>query len=188
MLLGALGALLSGIAAIIQALRPSDGRAKKGRRTQSAPPLRRNKSFVLGVALLLLSAVLLTYSRCQPSETEIRVTRPRDGSLVGYEERIEGTSKGLARGRNVWIIVKPVSSSRFHPQVGPVKFRADGSWDGPAFFGAGPTSGVGEEFSVFAIVPSSDGDVSLQQYVDTADRMDIQGWSACRVAQRSRTR
>jgi hypothetical protein len=100
----------------------------------------------------------------------VQVTNLKDGDLVDYIQEVRGTALGLPTGVDLWIMIQPLLSPRYHPQPGPVARSSDGQFISVGYFGESALKTPGEKFILMVVVASSDGSRVIRDYLDGTKR------------------
>ncbi|AET65107.1 hypothetical protein Mhar_1749 [Methanothrix harundinacea 6Ac] len=82
-------------------------------------------------------------------------------------EDIEGTSKGIPEGYELWITVYPDGVNRHFPQDKrnlPIIMMANGDWTAEAVIGSPPDHDM--EFKLYAILADETANAEILEYLD----------------------
>jgi hypothetical protein len=105
---------------------------------------------------------------CCAGATEVEITSPADGDTVSMiGEDIEGTSKDIPEGYELWIMVYPDGVNRFYPQDKrdlPLIPMANGDWTAEAIIGSDPDHGL--EFKLYAVLANETANTEILDYLD----------------------
>lgn len=91
---------------------------------------------------------------------QVQINEPNDGTKVGLELPIKGTSP--VPGEKVWLIVHPTHTSDYWVQP-PAASGGEGEWESVIFIGREGTEDVGQSYDIKSVVnpksPLKEGDV-----------------------------
>ena len=104
---------------------------------------------------------------CCAGATEVEITSPSDGDTVSMVEDLEGTSKDIPEGDELWIMVYPDGVNRYYPQDKrdlPIIPMANGDWTAKAIIGC--ETDHGREFKLFAVLANETANAEILEYLD----------------------
>ncbi|MGY1695064.1 hypothetical protein ACI780_09140 [Geodermatophilus sp. SYSU D00814] len=132
----------------------------------SAKPWERSDRIAAASAVLALLAIGVTVAPLvheQLTEPTVEITAPVDDQRVtGQLETIEGESDDLGGDRDVWLVVRPVATTRYWPtQI--LTIQDDGSWSAVSDYV--DLAQVGE-YKLLVYYADSEASAFLQAYVD----------------------
>ena len=87
------------------------------------------------------------------ASVEVAFTAPPDDQLISREIGARGTSAGLQKNQEVWLVVFEHEDRKYHLFPHPVDRQANGNWS--AFLEIGDHYDQGRGFDLVAVVPDS---------------------------------
>lgn len=126
------------------------------------------RTHTLSVLCVMLITMGVTY--CAES-TEIKITKPSEGSTVSQIVDVEGTSMDIPTGYELWIMVYPSVVNRYYPQDKrdlPIHIMANGDWLGKAIVGGSMDTGL--EFKLFVVLADESASNEVITYLDECKR------------------
>lgn len=100
-----------------------------------------------------------------PLPPNITFTSLVEGSEVGYGPvTVQGTASHIPQGEYLWILVQPVDTSLYFPQVGPVAIAKDDTWELGAYIGKEGSADVGKKFQLWAVLADQGANTALKTY------------------------
>jgi hypothetical protein len=127
-------------------------------------------SFATGCVFLVVTILLADSSVGESHGPTASINDPKDGALVPYQVRVEGTSSNVPLDTSPWLFVE-ANDGDLYPQGGSsgntVEIsRADGSWCGYAFFGEHDARSAGRGYSLILALPTDRADQKLQRELE----------------------
>lgn len=77
-----------------------------------------------------------------------RLTGPRGGRTVTWQQGVSGVVTGLPAGDQAWIVIYPSLAPAYWPQQGPLQLSPAGNFRVTAYFGASAKQNSGEHFTL----------------------------------------
>ncbi|MGY1699003.1 hypothetical protein [Geodermatophilus sp. SYSU D00766] len=132
----------------------------------SAKPWERSDVIAVASAVLSLLAICVTVAPViyrEVTEPTVEITAPVDEQRVTGELKvIEGDSEDLGDDRDVWLVVRPVATTRYWPtQI--LTIQDDGSWSAVSDYV--DLAEIGE-YKLLVYYADSEASAFLQAYVD----------------------
>lgn len=121
------------------------------------------------IALLILAAVSLTaWIVLRPApEATLMIGTPEDGSLIGKQITVSGTSSNLDDQDRVMLVVYWPEGGRYYPVAEPVEF-ATGTGDWRIRAQVGQDGGQGVTFDLILVLNDSEAHQELESYLEQA--------------------
>ena len=83
-----------------------------------------------------------------------------------YKTSFEGFCGESNLKNDLWLVVQPIESTYFYPQVGPLPKDKKGNWHGIAYVGVSEGQNIGEEFLVFIMATNSSASKVFSDYLN----------------------
>ena len=100
----------------------------------------------------------------------VEITEPVDGGTVEYITNVRGTFANVPADRDIWVVVQPHLAPQFHPQPRAIIDRPKGEWWATAYFGASPSTNIGEKFDVIVVLADADGSQAFKDYLSQVEQ------------------
>jgi hypothetical protein len=106
--------------------------------------------------------------KCQENT---RIEEPKDKTKGnGYPLEVKGKACNLPKGYHMWLIVHPITSSGYYPQVGEISpSPRDNSWDAMVWIGA-DKKGTNEDYYIILAIATDDGHKKFVDYINNAPK------------------
>jgi hypothetical protein len=111
-----------------------------------APPKNRALIIIMVTCIALLAANLAIFGWRYYSPTDIKITYPYDGAIVGTREMVRGNSSRILKGEAPWVVVYSQVVGRYYPQNDPPDVQANGDWSSLTFIDV--EEDVGPKFDI----------------------------------------
>ena len=98
--------------------------------------------------------------------TEVNITVPHEGGKVKQTEMVKGTSRSIAGGQVIWVVVFVHKAGMYYPQNQPADIQANGDWTSVTYFGV-PTD-VNMTFDAIAVLADQAGQKAFNTYLGEA--------------------
>lgn len=122
------------------------------------------RTYTLSVLCVMVITMSMTY--CAES-TEIKITKPSEGSTISQIVDVEGASMDIPTGYELWIMVYPNVANRYYPQDKrdlQIHIMANGDWLGKAIVGGSMDTGL--EFKLFVVLADESASNEIIKYLD----------------------
>jgi hypothetical protein len=126
--------------------------------------VRTMRKYVLAALCLLLISMGMVSSI---DATKVEITNPQNEATISKSIDIEGTSKDISVGQDLWIMIYPHGANRYYPQDKhdlPIVTMANGDWSAQANIGSDADSGL--EFKIFAVLADEKANKAIIDYLD----------------------
>lgn len=136
------------------------------------------------VSGLILAAIIAlaawTFKELNATYFEkIIINGPSSGIEVGYDTIIDGSFPSKYHSSDLWLVVQPVISPRFYPQVGPISKSKNGKWKGIVYLGESQNDAIGQEFLIFIATATPSASNILKKYhQSSADKKSWNGFES----------
>ncbi len=101
----------------------------------------------------------------QPPKEETAIQSPKEDFKVTFSASIEGLYTEMYRNKDLWIVVQPVNSPKYHPQPAKVLKLKNNKWMAVAYVGGSPTENIGEKFIIHLVSTTPDASQAFDSYV-----------------------
>jgi hypothetical protein len=88
---------------------------------------------------------------------------------VTNEQDVTLSVVGLGADQDVWAVIQPLASPRYHPQRGPISRGRDGAFTAKVFFGQSSTQNIGERFRLLVVVADHNASEVFSQYLNSSN-------------------
>lgn len=100
--------------------------------------------------------------------TEVKITSPLDGALVGATEPVKGTVRGIPERNEIWIFVHPHTVNKYYPQRSSAVIQ-NGEWSLPSPVGIGSDNDDGKKFDIIAVLADKEAQEEINTYFKTCE-------------------
>jgi FtsH-binding integral membrane protein len=121
---------------------------------------------ILGLCVVISAVFVGKFFLFDP---KITISNPENGSIVGFEEIIQGTSVRIPQDSDIWIIIYNQTASLYYPNSNPVQAEIQGNWQ-LLTEEIGIPNDSGSRFIIIATLVNSEGRVDLNAYVVNSQR------------------
>jgi hypothetical protein len=95
-----------------------------------------------------------------------RILSPPDGSNVPHMVQFTGTYANLEKSNDLWLVVQPVESPKYHPQTSSIAKHTNNTWKAVAYIGNSTTDNVGDKFVVLLVSTNVMASKTFSSYLD----------------------
>lgn len=118
------------------------------------------KRYLIVLCLLVVSLGMANSA----GATEVKITDPSDGSTVGQNIYVSGTSKEIPSGQNLSVMVYPLNVNLYYPQSAPIYIEPNGNWTTPVGVGSDGDR-PGSRFKIFVILADENAQKEINGYL-----------------------
>lgn len=111
-----------------------------------------------------------------PKETVIQ--SPSDGAMAPHKVKVSGTYAESDTNKDLWIVVQPVDSPRFHPQTAPLPKQRNQRWTSVAYIGESKEHNRSDEFIIHLVVAEQAASNHFKNYLADAEEDKWPGLTA----------
>ncbi len=115
---------------------------------------KRETRIFLYLALFFI-ALFFLQKAIRPPQTDIRITYPQNQALIDRIENIQGTSRNIPDGYQMWLVIFSKDVGKFYPQEDPILVGPNEMWSKKCYIGSDRDAGKDFELMVVLADPSA---------------------------------
>jgi hypothetical protein len=121
------------------------------------------------IILLIIAGMTFLYVNKKPPEIT-SILQPKDGSEAAFQTPVMGEFTEDLSETDLWLVIQPKDSVRFHPQPGPVmKPPRRMKWYSTAYVGRPAEEDIGEKFIIYLCSATDEASPIFKDYLDKAN-------------------
>ena len=128
---------------------------------------------LIGAVLAGIIVYWVTVGFDSTSPKKYGIYHPIDGASVSNKILVEGFCNETDTKSDLWLVVQPIQSPYYHPQIGPLPKDDKGKWKGVANIGDSGSQNVGEEYLIFIVASNSSASKAFSDYLDNPTQLSV---------------
>jgi hypothetical protein len=123
---------------------------------------------VIGGLLVLIIASIVGMVWGDFFWTKTKITSPKENEKVPWMTSLEGEFSKKYKDMDLWVVVQPNNSPKYHPQTSKIPKLANHKWTAVAYIGESESKNIGEKFIIHLISADTAASSIFESYLINA--------------------